>query len=46
MAQGWEETDKNARPIIYIEVAAGAQKQNYEKERLHTYKVFCESRHR
>ena len=27
MGQGWEETDKNARPIIYNEVAARAQKQ-------------------
>ena len=31
MAQGWEETDKNARLIIYNEVAAGAQKQQLRK---------------
>ena len=31
MAQGWEETDKNDRPIIYNEVAAGAQKQQLRK---------------
>ena len=31
MAQGWEETDKNARPIIYNEVAARAQKQQLRK---------------
>ena len=34
MAQSWEESDKNARLIIYNEVAAGAQKNNYEKEAL------------
>ena len=31
MAQAWEETDKNARLIIYNEVAAGAQKQQLRK---------------
>ncbi len=31
MAQGWEETDKNARLIIYNAVAAGAQKQKLRK---------------
>ena len=31
MAQVWEETDKNARLIIYNEVAAGAQKQQLRK---------------
>ena len=31
MAQGWEETDKNARPIIDNEVAARAQKQQLRK---------------